>query len=78
MVSSNIQHFLTNDNANNVLIENPEFTIAVLNRVVESNIKMKEQNNKLIEQNNALGMQVQRMGFSSDIVLLGSCGMEGR
>lgn len=64
VVSSNIQHFLTKDNANNVLIENPEFTIAVLKRMAESNIKLKEQNNKLIEQSNALGMQVRRRGLT--------------
>lgn len=53
VVSTNIQHFLTQDDGNEVLLENCDFMIAVLERVAANYAEVREQNNKLVEQNNA-------------------------
>lgn len=57
IVSIKIQHFLTKDNGNNALIENPEFMIAVLKRVTVMNAELRAQNNLLVEQSNAQTMR---------------------
>jgi hypothetical protein len=43
------EEFLTQDNGDKVLIENPEFAIAVFKRVAENNTKLREQNNELVD-----------------------------
>lgn len=48
-----LKYFLTKDNGNSVLIENPEFMIAVLKRVTAMNAELRAQNNTLVEQSNA-------------------------
>ncbi|GKZ63425.1 hypothetical protein AnigIFM49718_011833 [Aspergillus niger] len=50
IVSSNIQHFLSQGNGKKVFSENPKFSIAVIEKLSLDNKRLKEENKNLVEQ----------------------------